>query len=132
MDYYLQILLFLVIFGAILLLAFYTTRFIALKAGSMMRGKHIRIVDTVSLGADKKLFLVKVGSRYFLLSSSGKNIEFISEIDDIEDSRPEYDIEKPGFRSGNEFRFNLKRLRKLVNRNYETGDEDQDNNAKKI
>jgi flagellar biosynthetic protein FliO len=132
MDYYLQILLFLVIFGAILLLAFYTTRFIALKAGSMMRGKHIRIVDTVSLGADKKLFLVKAGSRYFLLSSSGKNIEFISEIDDIEDSRPEYDIEKPGFRSGNEFRFNLKRLRKLVNRNYETGDEDQDNNAKKI
>jgi len=129
MDYYLQILVFLTVFGTIIVLAFYTTRFVALKAGSMMRGKHIRIIDVVSLGADKKLFLVKAGNKFFLLSSWGKNLQFISVINDIDESVFKYDSYKESLGKSNDFKFNLNKLRRLINKNYEKGDEYQDNST---
>lgn len=105
---------------AIILLAFYTTRFVAMKAGSMMKGKHIRIIDVVSLGVDKKLYLIKAGDKYLLLSASGKSVGLISEVS-ICDAGPEND--KGGF--GKELKFNLDRLKRLVNKNYEAGGKGQ-------
>lgn len=67
-------------FISILFLAYITTRFIAGKANNPMGGKYITILDTVSLGTDKRLYLAKVGDSYVLIASTAKSIEFLTEI----------------------------------------------------
>lgn len=77
----LQVFLFLLGFGAILFLTYVTTRLIAGKSNKAMKSKHIQVVETVSLGLDKRIHLVKAGSRYILIASTAKSIEFLSDVD---------------------------------------------------
>jgi flagellar protein FliO/FliZ len=44
------------------------------------KGKYLSIVDTVTIGMNKQLYLVKAGNQFILLASSGKNLEFIKEV----------------------------------------------------
>lgn len=81
-----EILLMLLGFGSIVFLAFITTRYIGTRASKSMLGKHITIIETVSLGMDKRLHLVKAGEQYVLLASTSKSVEFISEIKLDEDA----------------------------------------------
>jgi len=71
---------FAIVFGSILFLAYITTKFIGNKSGRAMKGKHINIVETVSLGFDIKLHLVKVGEEFVLISASGKNVQLLSKV----------------------------------------------------
>jgi len=89
MEYILNGLFILLTFGSILFLAFITTKFIAGKSSQAMKGRYINIVETVSLGMDKRLHLVKVHNQYILIASSNKKIEFLTsltleEIEDVE------------------------------------------------
>jgi flagellar protein FliO/FliZ len=79
------------IFAALLFLAYVTTRFIGGKAKMTMRSKNMKIIESISLGPDKRIHLMKVGGQYLLLSSSGKSIEFLSEIkpDALEETEPD-------------------------------------------
>ncbi len=88
-----EIILPLIIFVFILAATYYATKFVSSKANRMMQGKHMRIVETISIGTDKKIILLKAGEKYLLISSSGKNMEFLTEIE-IEDAVEE-DILKP-------------------------------------
>lgn len=86
-----QVILFLIVFGSVLFLVFITTRFVGGRAAKSMRGKHIHIVETVNIGMDKKLHLVKAGGQFILLASSGKRLEYLTEIrleDDGEEDSP--------------------------------------------
>lgn len=89
MDRLMQVLLMLLGFGSIVFLAFITTRYIGTRANKAMKGKHITIIETVSLGMDKKLHLVKAGEQYLLIASTSKNVEFVSEIKLNEDEQAE-------------------------------------------
>lgn len=62
-------------------LALIVTRFIGSKYMKTMSGKNITIVESTSLGLDKSLYLVNIGEQYFLISSGGKTITMLSEID---------------------------------------------------
>jgi len=73
-------LLFILAFGLILFLAYITTKLVAGKATSAMKGRYIEIVETVNLGMDKKIHLVKVDKQFILIATSGKNIEFLTNI----------------------------------------------------
>ena len=75
-----EVFLYLIGFGSILFLTYVTTRYIANKTNVAMKGKYINIVETISLGVDKKLYLIKVDKQFLLIASSGKKIEFLSEI----------------------------------------------------
>lgn len=68
-------------FGLILLLCYYTTRFIGKKMSGSTKSKNMRIVETLSLGLDRCLYLILVGNKYFLFFSSKKGLELVSEID---------------------------------------------------
>lgn len=68
------------IFGSVLFLAYSGTKFFGAKAGMMMKGKNISIVETIGIGIDKQLHLVKVGEKYILLSTAGKNIQMLTEV----------------------------------------------------
>ena len=75
-----QGLIFVIIFGSLLFVAYVVTRYVGNKTSKVMKGKHISIVETVSLGLDKQLYLLKAGEQFILISSCGKHIEFLTTV----------------------------------------------------
>mgnify|MGYP001309638319 CR=1 FL=1 len=69
------------VFIAVLLLCYYTTRFIGRKMSGGMKNKNMKIIETLSLGPDRCLYLILVGNKCFLFFSSKKGLELVSEID---------------------------------------------------
>jgi flagellar protein FliO/FliZ len=66
------------IFGAVLFLAYVTARFLGGKAGNIMKGKNIQVVETISLGLDKQIHLIHVGEKFILLSTAGKSVQMLT------------------------------------------------------
>jgi flagellar protein FliO/FliZ len=81
MNVFFGLIYFLLLFGAIVFLAYVSTKFIGTRASSAAMGKYLRVIDTISLGLDKQIYLVKVGEQLFLVSSSNKNVQFLSLVD---------------------------------------------------
>lgn len=79
-EMFISLFAFVIVFGSILLLAYVTSRFIANKSGTALKGKNISIIETISLGLDSKLHLVKVGDEFMLISVSGKNIQLLTKV----------------------------------------------------
>lgn len=75
------ILYFIFMSAIILGAAYFATRFIAGKGFSASSNKNLKVVESISLGIDKTLLLVRVGEQYLLLGSTQKNISFLSAID---------------------------------------------------
>ncbi len=75
-----EVILLLLGFGAILFLTYVTTRYLAVKSNKAMKGKHLSIVETISLGTDKRIHLVKAGEKHILVASTAKSIEFLTEL----------------------------------------------------
>ncbi len=90
----LEVILFIVVFGAILFLTYVATRFVAGKTSKAMKGKHISLVETVSLGTDKRIHLIKAGGQHFLISSTSKQVQFLDRVE-IQEESPEPDYENP-------------------------------------
>lgn len=86
LDVVLKGILFIIGFGSILFLCYITTRYIGGRSARMMKGRYIDIIETVTLGIDKRLHLVKAGGQFILIASCGKSVEFIAkvELDDYE------------------------------------------------
>jgi flagellar protein FliO/FliZ len=68
------------VFGAILLLCYYTTRIIGKRLSGGAKNKNMKIVETLPLGLDRCLYLILVGNRHFLFLSSKKGLEMVSEV----------------------------------------------------
>jgi flagellar protein FliO/FliZ len=90
------------IFIAILFLAYATSKFLGQKAGKMMKGKNIKIVESVGFGLDKQLHLVRVGDKFILIATSGKNIQMLTEVS--LDDMGEISIEKTNNEDGFDFK----------------------------
>lgn len=75
-------------FCALLFLTYVTTRYIGGKQTKAMKSKNISVVETVALGADKRLHLVKAGNQYFMIATTSKAVEFLTTVT-LEDSLPE-------------------------------------------
>lgn len=76
----LKVILYLIGFCSLLFLTYVTTRYIGGKQNRAMKGKYINIVETVALGMDKRLHLVKAGDRYVLIATTSKTVEFLSTV----------------------------------------------------
>ncbi len=61
--------------------AYYVTKYLAKRGFKASGSKNLKIVESVSLGIDKSLILVKVGEQYLLLGSTQKSISMLAEID---------------------------------------------------
>lgn len=85
----------------LLFLAYATTLFVGGKTQKTMQGKNIKVIETVSIGVDKKIHLVKVGKEFFLIGSGGKVIEFLSKVDlpDYQESSVEASMMPIDFKS---------------------------------
>ncbi|HPC99742.1 MAG TPA: flagellar biosynthetic protein FliO [Acetivibrio sp.] len=80
MESLISAVLFIIVFGSVLFVAYVTTRFVGSKTNKIMKGKYINIVETVNLGFDCKLHLVKVGSEFVLISTSGKTTRLLTRV----------------------------------------------------
>ena len=76
-----QIIAVVLTFASILFLAAVAARYIGSKARKTLKGRYISIVESVSLGLDKNLYLVKVGEQFILIASAGKNIEYLTTVE---------------------------------------------------
>lgn len=74
------ILYFLFMSAVILGAAYYVTRFLAGRGLKQASNKNLKVIESISLGLDKSLLLVKVGEQYLLLGSTQRNITMLSEI----------------------------------------------------
>lgn len=87
----LKVILFLIGFCSLLFLTYVTTRYIGGKQNRAMKGKNISIVETVTLGMDKRLHLIKAGNQFVLIASTAKTIEFLTNVT-LEDTIPEQEM----------------------------------------
>ncbi|MDF2839895.1 MAG: hypothetical protein K0Q99_666 [Clostridia bacterium] len=72
---------YLLMFGLILAATYYVTKFLARKGMGQSKAKHMKLMESMPLGVDKSIHLVKVGTQYFMLGSASKNMFMISELD---------------------------------------------------
>lgn len=72
---------YLLMFGLILAAAYYSSKFLSRKAMGKGSAKNMKLVESMPMGADKSLHLVKVGTQYFLIGSASKSLFMMSEID---------------------------------------------------
>lgn len=87
---YLSVLLAFIVVMAILLL---TTKYLAYKSKKMMKGNYMKIIESLSLGVNNRLYLVKVDKEFFIISATNKNVEFLARVN-ISDFEEE-DIKNP-------------------------------------
>lgn len=85
----------LIAFASVLFLTYVTTRFIGQKTAMTMRNKHMKVIETLSLGVDKTIYLIHVGDKSILVSVSGKNIRYMT---DVQIDHTEESIENTGKR----------------------------------
>lgn len=75
----------LAIFCGILYLAYLSTKYIAKRYsfGGSTKG-NLKILETVSVGKDSRLCIVKAGEKYLLVGISSHNISLVSELSEEE------------------------------------------------
>lgn len=85
----LKFIYFVFMFAVILGIAYVTTKYIAKKGVSKGSNRNLKVVETLGLGIDKSLMLVRVGEQYFLLSNSAKAITLLTPVDGDKLNLPE-------------------------------------------
>lgn len=74
-----------IVLGLILLFYYAGNRFLKGALPSCNTQRYIRIIETRFLAPKKSLLLVEVGGEYLLLSSSGDGLQFIKQVDMLEE-----------------------------------------------
>jgi flagellar protein FliO/FliZ len=71
---------YIIMFALILAAAYYATKFLAKKGLGQNKTKNMKLLESMPLGADRSLHIVKVGTQYFLIGTASKNMFLISEL----------------------------------------------------
>ncbi len=87
-----KVILMLIGFCSLLFLTYVTTRYIGTKQNKAMKGKRLHIIESISLGADKRIHLLKAGKTFALIATTSKTIEFLTTLDMEEDFLTEDEI----------------------------------------
>jgi len=80
LPFELQLFGYILIFSSILFLAYVAARFVGKKTLASMQSKHMQLVEQISLGLDKRLILVRVGTEYFLFLSGKKEFKQVAKV----------------------------------------------------
>lgn len=70
-----------VAFCAVLLLAWATTSFVGRKFKGERKSRNLQVVETLAMGLDRSLVLVRVGEKYYLLANSRGRMDNLGEVD---------------------------------------------------
>jgi flagellar protein FliO/FliZ len=82
---------------AVLLFAYYATRYIGKKSGGLTRAAHMRVKERVMLQKDKSVVLLETKDKYYLIGVTGQNIGLIAELnrEELKPLEPEEAEQKP-------------------------------------
>lgn len=67
-------------FIIILVLAYFTTKFVANSSNKLNKGKNMKIIDILNLGNNKKIMLVKIIDKIYILGINNGGIDVIDTI----------------------------------------------------
>ena len=96
----LEFIFILIVFFCILLAAYAVTRLVGRRAGGRMKSRLIEVVDTLGIGADAQLLVVKVGDELFLASKSQKNVALLTKLELTPGAAGAFADRAPGFAGG--------------------------------
>lgn len=88
------------VLGCVFFLAYVMTKFVGKKSMNVMKSRYMKVIDSLSMGFDRTIYLVKVGQQYVLMYSSTKGFEFICNIDS---NMVNENVESENLTSGNSF-----------------------------
>lgn len=107
-------------FVLVLAAAYWASRFMGKRYGALDRGNgYIQVLDRVSLGQDRALWIVKTAGKVLLVGVSPESIQLVSE---LEESLLE---KQPPVKQGELFSEMLKTLRGAGSRKGESEDESE-------
>lgn len=118
-DNLLQLLGVSILFIFILVITYYTTKFVGGVKLGKTKNSNFRVLETYKVTQNKYLQLVQIGTRYFVISVSKDDIRFIAELNENEVKQQEET--KPQKGNFTEI-FNL-----MVNKQKDKNKNDQDN-----
>lgn len=95
MSDFLQVAGVILIFGSILFLAWVTARIVGRKASASMQSRHMQVVEQISLGLDRRLILVRVGTEHFLFLAGKKEFRQVAKVN-LEDTEAPSEGKSPG------------------------------------
>lgn len=92
-----QFFLLIIVFIIILFLAYYSTKWLASSRFSIKRNSNVRIIESISVGYQSTIQLIKVGSKLFLIGVTKESVTFLTEIDEEinEDENKQNDFKVP-------------------------------------
>ncbi len=79
-DSWWSALFYVIIMIAVLLAAYFTTKYLSNKTRRIIKSKHIVILDRMGIAKDKSLLLTKVGDKCILIGVTNQNINSIGEV----------------------------------------------------
>lgn len=97
-----------VIFIIVLVVCYYTTKFVAGKQLGQKKIGNFDVIETFAISQNKYLQLIRMGNKYVVISVSKDSISFITELDESEVCR----IQKQTSVSGKNFKEILSGLMK--------------------
>lgn len=92
-----QFFLLIIVFIVILLLVYYSTKWLASSKLSIRKNSNVRIIESISVGYQSTIQLIKVGSKLFLIGVTKESVTFLTEIDEEinEDENKQNDFKVP-------------------------------------
>ncbi|MBS4539858.1 flagellar biosynthetic protein FliO [Clostridium sp. D2Q-11] len=86
-------------FFIILILAYYTSKFIASNGRKLNNGRNMEIIDILNLGNNKRIMMVKIIDKIYILGSNNSGFNMIDTIEDETTIKKIIDPQedKPGF-----------------------------------
>lgn len=78
-----QFFLLIVVFVAILFLAYFSTKWVASMRMGARKNDFMRLISSMPVGGNNSVQLIKVGEKYYLIGVSKENITYLTEITDI-------------------------------------------------
>ncbi len=64
--------------------AYFTTKFLSVKGGNLMKGKYMQVKDRLILSRDKQIILCQAGNRFFLLGVTNQSVQLIGTVENDE------------------------------------------------
>lgn len=69
-----------IVFIGVLYLAYLSTKFIAKNRINALNGENIKVIESVFVGGQASVQLIKVGEQFFLISVCKDNVNFLTEV----------------------------------------------------
>lgn len=84
LDSFVQLITVLIIFVFVLILTYFTTRWMAGIQKGRSFNKNLRIIETISVGNNKMISIVEAGKKYIVVSIGKEEVNFLTELKEDE------------------------------------------------